>query len=278
MALGSQRDRSGQGGGTQISRDAKEEQTRRLQHICQLLRASRQPYCSLNGILTLIPLQSFEHIVLANKEVPAALQRDLRTVYGTTNVCSAVTVLVTGMEAEKGFLELVRRVGPDRCQARFGKGFEVDNALSKHNMEALAVHACGAFEDWVYNLFRDRDSLAKPGNIQLYGLLCKIRSRLAVRVRNVLTNGFGNTSDSVREMLGGLYFAATDSSPDKQCFVKGVVEKAMSLEEELQWTDKALEEDRRYHRWAHVGMFANVVMAITLVGIVVYWWLYKAPS
>ena len=57
--------------------------------------------------------------------------------------CS-VTALVTGIEEESGFRELVRRVGRDKARdSRFGKGFSEDNEPLGERLEALAIHACG---------------------------------------------------------------------------------------------------------------------------------------
>ena len=77
---------------------------------------------------------------------------------------------------------------------------------------AFSSHACGAFEDWVYNLFRERDGLSKPGNARLYTLLCRIRSELRSRLRNILLHGFSFDEGENRErekplLFNGCYFA-----------------------------------------------------------------------
>lgn len=270
LVPGSDRDQLSPSSEAGLTRGQVEEQTQRLRHVCQLLRRARQPYCPINGVLTLISWQSVQNALLASRDIPEAVQHDLSTIDTATELSAPITALVTGMESEKGFLELVRRVGREKCRARFGKGFELTNAPTPSNMESLASQACGAFEEWVYRLFREPDGLNKPGNIQLYGLLCKTRSRLTIRLKKLLANGFALEAADGRRMLSGLYFAATGSSPDTRCFVEGVVDKMLRSEEELQWTDRIVGEDRRFLTMADIGMFVNTLLVIALVGLLVY--------
>jgi hypothetical protein len=263
------------GGSSPLSRQESELQTDRLQYVCELVRRARQPVCALNGILILLPLESIQNVMVA-KDIPGVINHDLPTIRDTTQLRSPVTAMVVGMEREAGFCELVRRVGTSRAKAhRFGKGFDVWNPPTAENIDAFSSHACGAFEDWVYNLFRERGGLSKPGNARLYTLLCKIRSELRARIRNILLHGFSfdpvEAEDDEKPLLfNGCYFAATGDTDDRQAFVKNVFEKMLDLEEELEWTPDAIREDRRYQRWAQLGMFVDAALIIALVGMFVY--------
>ena len=75
------------------------------------------------------------------------------------------------------------------------KGFNVWNPPTAESVDAFSAHACGTFEDWVYSLFREPDGLSKPGNAKLYSLLCKIRSQLRSRLRNILLHGYSTETD-----------------------------------------------------------------------------------
>jgi hypothetical protein len=151
-----------------LSRRDAEEQVDRLRYVCRLLARARQPLCPLNGILTVLPFRAVSDVMLA-KDIPAAVQGDLTAVRQVARVRCPVTALVAGMEAERGFGELVRRVGVSRARSnRFGKGYNVWNPPTAENIDAFSSHACGAFEDWVYSLFREADGLSKPGNAKLY--------------------------------------------------------------------------------------------------------------
>lgn len=263
------------GHGQAVSRREVEEQLDRLRYLCRLLQRSRHPLCPLNGILVLLPWAGIQGAT-ANKELPEAIRRDLLTIRESSQLCCPVTALVTGLEAEPGFAELVRRVGLDRAKAnRFGRGFDHWTAPTAEHLEALTAHACGAFEDWVYDLFRQRDALGKPGNTKLYQLLCRIRSQIHQRLQTVLINGVaadvGERHNAGRaQLFAGCYFAATGESADRQSFVQSVLEKMIQLEEELEWTEQAVRRDRRYTGLANALLMLNGLLLIALGAMAVY--------
>lgn len=262
-------------GSSMLSRQDAENQTERLEYVCELLSRARAPVCPLNGLLVTIPLRSVQNVMIA-KDIPGAARSDLDTIRDVTKLRAPVTVMVSGMEAESGFCELVRRVGTTKAKAnRFGKGFNVWNPPTEENMDAFSSHACGAFEDWVYSLFRERDGLNKPGNAKLYTLLCRIRSQLRARLRSVLLHGFSFSRDDKKKediplLFNGVYFTATGDTPDRQAFVKNVFEKMIDLQEELEWMPEAVRQDDRYHQLAQIGMFVDAVLLLGIVGMLVW--------
>ena len=241
----------------------------RLEYVALLLRRARQPVAPHNGIVTLLPLNVVDNIMFA-REIPDAVGNDLKTLRDTTRLIAPVLTLVTGMENDAGFTELVRRVGVDKSKgARFGKGFKVWNAPSADNLDSLSSQACGAFEDWVYSLFHDAGGLHKPGNGKLYAMLCNIRSRLLVRMRNILVNAYG-AEQCADSLFAGCYFASTGASADRQAFVEGVFKRISELENELTWTAEARNEDNRFKSLSQAAMLLNGLMLIGLVGLVLY--------
>jgi hypothetical protein len=265
----------GAGGSTAVSRREMEEHSERLQFVCQLLCKARQPLCPVNGTLALLSWDGIQRRT-ANKELPDSVRRDLDTIRESTRLCCPVTVLVAGMEAEPGFAELVRRVGVDRAKAnRFGRGFDQWSPPTAENLDALTSHACGAFEDWVYDLFQQRDALGKAGNTKLYQLLCRIRSRIHKQLCTVLINGLAVDTSERRasgrhQLFCGCYFAATGDSADRQSFVKSVFEKMQQMEDELEWTDEAIFADRRCAGLANALLACNGLLLLALVGMLVY--------
>lgn len=254
------------------------EQQRRLEYLCRLLRRLRQPLCPLNGVLTLLPFGLIQRSVPEANEVQRAAQRDMSTLSASLQARCPATVLMVGLEEDGGFRELVRRVGHDRAIGqRFGKGFNLWNPPLPERLEALTAHACGAFEDWVYTLFREKGALSKPGNTKLFSLLCKVRHNLQSRLVNLLAIGFGQESEHDRRkegmFFGGCYFAAAGETDDRQAFVKAVLEKLSEQQEELEWTDDALLADERYQLAARLVVALDTLLLLGLAGMIVWkWW------
>lgn len=256
------------------SRDSA-EQLERLQYVCQLIRRVRQPVCSANGILTLLPFAYLQAAPAEVEQLHRAIKNDLATLRQTLQLRAPAIAMVTGMEDEPGFRELVRRVGRERTALqRFGHKFDVRRFATREELTALSAHVCGTFEDWIYALFRERDALSHPGNTRLYGLLCKVRCHVGTRLGDILSQGFGydpqRQSDGERTFFSGCYFAATGESSDRQAFVRGVLDKLIDENELVEWTEQALRDQRRYRRWAAVGYTLAVVLLAGTVGAVLF--------
>jgi hypothetical protein len=260
--------------------DEAAEQDRRLEYLCSLLHRARRPICPINGILTMLPFGLLERGAQEGLLVQRTAKRDLATVVRVAKVRCPVTALVSGMECEAGFRELVRRVGRDRAAAqRFGKGFAITNPPLPERLEALCAHACGAFEDWVYTLFREKDALSKPGNTRLYSLLCNVRRNIQTRLGNILVDAYGADLDRDPEteyfFFSGCYFAATGETDDRQAFLRGVFDKLPQEQGELQWTEAAYLEDRKYRRLATLAVVYDLFAVAAIIGIFVVRYMNK---
>lgn len=262
-----------------VDKSEREEAQRRLQYLCKLIVRARKPFCPINGMLAVLPYKVLESQSGAG-EMTVAATADLRVLHRAFKLRFPVNVLVSGLEDELGFQELVRRVGQaDAAARRFGKGHDIWKTPLAEQMEALCAHACGAFEDWAYSLFRKDDALRKKtGNERLYLLLCKIRGRVQMHLEKVLAEGFGfdpdRQDDVVPPLFGGCYFAATGEREDRRAFVAGVLrDKLFDTEADVEWTDDAIVEDQRYHRWARtvMGIDALIAVALAVVLYVVIW-------
>ena len=256
------------------------EQDRRLEYLCRVVRRGRQPLCPINGVLTLLPFVLMQRSVPEAIEVQRAAKKDLGTLQRVLMVRCPVTAMVIGLEEESGFRELVRRVGHERAiHQRFGKGFSVSNPPLAERLEALAAHACGAFEDWVYALFREKDSLSKPGNAKLFALLCKIRRSVQSRLGKILVAGYGDEAEPPARgqslLFGGCYFAGVGETDDRQAFVKAVLGKLQEQQEELEWMPQAIQEDDKYQFLAQITLVLDTLLVLALVGIIGYLWWWK---
>lgn len=257
-----------------LTAEERAEQQRRLEYLCGLIRRLRQPYCGINGILTVLPWNLVQHPREA-LEVRRCVQNDLDTVRRSLMLRCPVTALVGGAERDPGFCEMIRRVGSQRASTqRFGKGFSIWNPPTRERLAALASHACGAFEDCVYSLFREKGALGKPGNTKLYSLLCRVRREMQDRLANLLAAGYGQAEEEGDDVMlfSGCYFAATGETEDRQAFVRSVFDKLPSEQEELIWTDEALQRDVRCQMWANLGFAANALLTVVIVGAILYRW------
>jgi len=251
------------------------EEERRLEYLCLLIRRARQPICPNNGVLSLLPFQLLQKGDREAATLQQAAARDLNTIHRVFQLRTPVVALVVGMDEESGFRELVRRVGRDRAaNQRFGKGFDVSNPPIPERLVALCAHACGAFEDSVYALFKERGSLAKPGNTKLYSLLCRIRHNVHQPLADLVETVYGADTDKDPNaepfLFSGCYFASAGDSEDRQAFVKAVFDKLSQEQAELQWTTAARRRDRWYQGVAQFIFGLDFLLLVALVGLIAY--------
>ena len=247
------------------------QQADRLARVCCLAKQSRQPYCTINGVIAFVNWKLISS-QQANS-LPMALRQDTLTMVEQCGIHAPLLVVVGGMENEIGFTELVRRVGDERAQGnRFGQGFNHQASPSQQQMIALASNAAGAFEGWVYDLFRQPDCLSRANNDKLFAMLCRIRSI----VQPQLTDLFVGFSESVSPeqprslFLGGCYFAATGGGKTRQAFVRSVLSKLVEMQEELQWTDKSLREESRFRGMVQLLTVTNGLLIVFILGVIVW--------
>ncbi|NQU23379.1 MAG: hypothetical protein HQ567_19030 [Candidatus Nealsonbacteria bacterium] len=258
-----------------LDKDDTIEQARRLQYVCGLIRRQRQPLCPINGILALLPFGLIQRSPGEKSILQGAVEKDLSTVSRVLMLRCPVTALVVGMEEESGFQELVRRLGRERAVSqRFGKGYSLSNPPLPDRLDALCTHACGAFEDWVYAMFRERDALTRTGNTKLYSLLVKIRRDVRGRLADILAYGFGTKDEPDQRsdglLFSGCYFAGTGDEEDRQAFVKSVFEKLPEQQEEVQWTSSAIRQNEKMLSITQGILVFCTAMIVLLVAFGVY--------
>lgn len=246
-----------------------------LRYLCKLLKQIREPICCINGVVSLVQLEAIHGTGEEMDELHKAIRGDLETIQYATQIKAPVTTLIVGMERERGFRELLRRVGLERGRIqRFGKKFDVQVAPDATSMKNLSAHVCGAFEDWCYTLFREEKSLSHPGNTRLYELLAKVRLGWKSKLGEILkhTVGVGEASDGDDlPLYSGCYVAACGETPDRQGFVKGLLDKLKDEQEFVEWTDQAIRQDKTRKKLIKAGLaFTAILMlaaAIFLISI-----------
>ena len=258
--------------GRRVTTDAASRQLRRLEAVCAKLKRFRQPVCPANGILTLMPFDLLQASRTEIEELERALSADLDTMQREFQLRCPVTALVVAMEQERGFCELIRRIGRSQAAAqRFGQRFDLRRLPTTDELERFSVHVSGVFEDWVYTLFKEDKVLSHPGNPALYNLLCKVRRSFHARLSDVLSKGFGCDPNANPEshFFGGCYFAATGPQDDRQAFVSGVLNKLREQQGDLEWTDAAIRADAKRKQISIIGWIAAAILGVALTTILV---------
>jgi len=245
------------------------ERIGRLTYLCQQINRVREPLCPINGVLSLVPYGAID----AGAEDAAAMQQavksDLTTLHYVLQVRCPVTALIVDMERQTGFRELMRRVGRERVSVqRFGRRYDCRSVATAAEMDALAELCCGTIEDWVYALFREDEALTRPGNQQLYRLLCEFRSELKGRLADLLQSAFaydpeqGSPEDAL--LFSGCYFAATGERSDQRAFIGGIHTKLADEQELVEWTSDALLTQQSWERLSLAGLIAIGGLAVAL--------------
>ncbi len=243
--------------------------SQRLARVCQLAAGTRLPHCPLNGLLTIVDWNT----VLNSREtqLAASIRSDYDAIMEAGKLVVPMVMLVNGLDVDPGFVELSRRVGEDRIKNnRFGHGFNHLISPVPEQLETLAQQAAGAFEDQIYDLFRHPECLDRSNNEKLFSLLCRARNELFPRLKDVLV-GLARTSQDQRTlMLAGCYFGATGRNATKQAFVRNVIDKLVELEDDIEWSEDALEAEYRLMGLLKLITILNAALIIFILGVVAY--------
>jgi len=262
-----------------LSQQESARQRDRLEYVCHLIKRARFPICPINGVLMLLPFELLQATQRETQQLQKTIRSDVGCLQQVLEIRCPVTALVVGMHQERGFRELVRRVGRERASGqRFGRRFDTRIVPTPEGLAALCSLSAGVFEDWIHTLFREAEALSRPGNLRLYGLLCKVRSTLSSVLTEVLVGGFAHDprSKDLAEPIpfSGCYFAATGESEDQQAFVKGVFEKLVEEQEDIEWTTLAAGDNRLYvfvALAAIAGSLACLVAIAVRLALAVVW-------
>lgn len=247
----------------------------RLSQLAHLLRAGRRPVCPVNRIVVAVPAA----ILLSNSssiaDLQRAIRRDLEILKETLQINAPVTLLISGLEGHPGFVELIRRAGPQVAQQQtLGQGIEAGSPTTTAQMEALAVNACGQVEDAIYALLRKDSALSSPGNMALYRLLCDVRTGIRQSLRELLVGTFTSeegASAASTYSVAGCYFCAAGASPQQTGFVEPVFRLQDRAQEELEWFPQALQREAAHRQLSRAGWLVAASLTLLWCGLIGTW-------
>lgn len=246
-----------------------------LRQLASLLRSGRRPLCPINRILVAVPAAVLLGATHRIPELKRAIRRDLETLKETLQINAPVTVVVSGLESHPGFVELIRRAGPQLVrQQALGQALEVGSATNPAQLESLAVNACGQVEDAIYALLRKDSTLSSPGNTALYRLLCDVRTGIRQALRDLLVGAFTG-EDAATSVAGqsvaGCFFCAAGASPQQTGFVEPVLRLQDRAQEELEWFPRALRRDAFHRQLSRMGWMATAGLTLLWVCLMGTW-------
>ncbi|MCA9135258.1 MAG: hypothetical protein KDB00_00830 [Planctomycetales bacterium] len=251
------------------------DQLPRLRYVCKLLKRSRRPMCGINGAITLLPFELSRVGPLQLSAIAQSARGDVAMIQDTLGIRSPVTAVLVGLEQDKGFAELVRRLQSGLLSRRLGGRFDLRSRPTPEELNTHSDRLCDAFEDWVYRLFSREDGLAQQrGNRKLYALTCKIRHELKPRLRIVLGQAFGcessesggDATDDDSFFFSGCYFAASGAMSGQPAFVKGVLQDKLADEQsKVQWTKQTLRTHRLFTIFSIIGWILCILLIAALI-------------
>jgi hypothetical protein len=254
----------------------------RLEHLCRLVVRDRRPYCSINGVLALVPFAATDSDDDAT-QTGDIFRRDLDTIRHGAKVDCPLFTLLTDLERVPGFTELIECFPKDQRQRRIGQHFpfvpDLDPAKVPRSIEGSARWICTALLPTLIYKFlrlessgRETSAEAVRANYRLVQLMSQLRER-EKRLGLILSRAT-EAADHAPTLFGGCYLAASGrDAAREQAFVSGVVRRLIDNQGYVSWTNEVLQDDGQAQRWTLYGYAALGGFVAILVGLVAYtWW------
>jgi hypothetical protein len=253
-------------------------QGNRIAFLGELLRGARSPRCGLNGVLTLVPFPDVCYLTNRAEAHGAAIRDDLRALSCNLDLRFPVVCLLTEIQRESGFPEVMRRTGSEATAiGRLGRRYDLGLLAGRTELERFARILRNELEVRIYRLFGHIDVLKRPGNRDLFGLLCRTRSQIARPLTQLLTTAFSELPSERPEEIpfyfAGCYVAATGRESDQRAFGPALLPRLLESQDHVEWTRAGLARGRSHRRWQVLGGLAFVL----LLGLLLWQLLASSP-
>ncbi|NQW49085.1 MAG: hypothetical protein HQ464_15090 [Planctomycetes bacterium] len=261
-------------------RSAKErrEATDRLESACDQLRQARIPWAAINGVVVLLPLQIDREADADAASLGQAVGEDLATITRVLGVRAPVTLVAGVLQDEPAIDELLSRLDAGNRSAACGQPFPPGLPPTPEHLHAVAFNASGLLNDRLAELLLDPRRISKqPANRHLLAMLGRLRLHISTQIDRVLQQAFSpdlhggvDGRRGVLPLLAGCYVASISGNPSRRAYVRGLLDRVVQMQGELDWTDESLQAEAWAVRMSRVLFAAAGVMIVTLVAIV--WW------
>jgi hypothetical protein len=247
----------------------------RLQFVCWLIRRSRRPYCSVNGLVLLLPLAASSTEESAH-QTALVCQRELHAAREMLGVHCPLLALICDLEKVPGFHTLMDRLPSQQRQRVLGQALPLVPDLPVTGIPAMVDTAAQwvfgtQIPSLVYRLLQLEQSSSQEerkeairGNSLLYNWLGQITQRQNQLV-HLLTRGTLLPGET-RHLFGGFYLAGTGHQPAReQAFAQAIFQRLLEGQNAVSWTQTALAEDAGYRRWIRMSAFTLAALLVLLV-------------
>jgi hypothetical protein len=261
-------------------RSAKErrEATDRLEFACDQLRQARMPLAAINGCVVLLPLQVNRAADADATSLGQAVGEDLATMTRVLGVRAPVTLLAGVLQDDPAIDDLLTRLDAGRRTAACGQPFPPGLPPTPEHLHALAINATGSLNDRLAELLLDPRRIGEqPANRHLLAMLGRMRLNIGTQIARVLEQAFSpdlhggvDGRRGLMPLLAGCYVASISGAASRRAFVRGLLDRVVQLQGELDWTDESLRAEAWAGRMSRVLFAAAAVMVTAIVAIV--WW------
>ncbi|HEY1858791.1 MAG TPA: type VI secretion protein IcmF/TssM N-terminal domain-containing protein [Gemmataceae bacterium] len=254
----------------------------RLEYLCRLIVRDRRPYCSINGVLALVPYAATDCDEDAT-QTGDIFRRDLDTVRRGAQVDCPLFALFADLERVPGFTEFIECFPKDQRQRRIGQHFplvpDLDPAKISRAIEGSARWICTALLPTLIYKFlrlessgRETSADAVQANYRLIQLMSQLRDR-EKRLGLILTRA-NESPEQAPTYFGGCYLGASGRDATReQAFVSGVFRRLIENQSYVSWTEHVLADEEHSRRWTlygYVALGGFVAMVAAVVAFV--WW------
>lgn len=258
-------------------KDVIEKANDRLVHLCRMINKARAPYCAINGVVTLIPWKASTDQRVAN-HTGMLIDQDLQAISEGTMIAPPSIAVFCDLEQAEGCSELIARFPEGQRHRRLGIRFPRVPECDRGRVDTMIRDGlrwlCQQMVPPVVNrLFQTERNLTEEqpvnqANTRLFGFTSELRHRQEAMVR-IIRRGFLGGAQ-IPSRLRGCYLAACGKDAmTQQAFTAGIMSQVLEMQNDVQWTEKALQRDRDFHRWivtGYVGLASVLaVLVLTLV-------------
>jgi hypothetical protein len=238
-----------------------------VDYVCERLRAASSGSIGLRGIIVTLPVDW-----LNRPDAPrlaTAYRGDLQTIPRILQLRCPVYFVMTGLEAEPGFLEFARRMQESfRTRRRCGFFLPGEPADVTRLVHGGLVWFSGWFQTWMLYLMA-KDPIDQSGNNALFTFGSHVRAwrrRLPELVGTAIPAPPGGEDIA----LCGCYFAATGPSPETAACAAGIIRgRVLDDAAPTTWAAAARDQDRAYRQSAlAVGSIGGVAALLVWTYIV----------